>query len=151
MFSLPELFKQSTSYSEGGVWNVRACFLPGKVWLPEKMVMVSAGDSHTAALSESGQVTSQSFYPRTSNLSLISGLCLGHIQRQQRPNRPRGGHEGGEVASEGAGRGPRDQDRVPLGPPRHAQLRRPALDDGELRAGPGATTPWLKSPVVRWW
>ena len=33
------------------------CFLPGKVSLPEKMVMVSAGDSHTAALSESGQVT----------------------------------------------------------------------------------------------
>ena len=33
------------------------CFLPGKVPLPEKMVMLSAGDSHTAALSQSGQVT----------------------------------------------------------------------------------------------
>ena len=44
------------------------CFLPGKVSLPEKMVMVSAGDSHTAALSESGQVTV------TVSLSLTSGL-----------------------------------------------------------------------------
>jgi len=29
---------------------------PGKVELPEKIVMVSAGDSHTAALSETGRV-----------------------------------------------------------------------------------------------
>ena len=33
------------------------CFLPGAVSLPEKIVMLSAGDSHTAALSQSGQVT----------------------------------------------------------------------------------------------
>ena len=32
------------------------CFQPGRVSLEEKIVMVSAGDSHTAALSESGQV-----------------------------------------------------------------------------------------------
>lgn len=32
------------------------CFLPGKVELPDKVVMVSAGDSHTAALTEDGKV-----------------------------------------------------------------------------------------------
>jgi len=32
------------------------CFEPGKVELDEKVVMLSAGDSHTAALAESGQV-----------------------------------------------------------------------------------------------
>lgn len=32
------------------------CMEPGKVDLPEKIVLVSAGDSHTAALSEFGQV-----------------------------------------------------------------------------------------------
>jgi len=57
--------------SEGQVWTFgcndegslgrtveeeEECFLPGKVTLPEKVVMLSAGDSHTAALSQSGQV-----------------------------------------------------------------------------------------------
>jgi len=32
------------------------CFIPGKVEIEEKMIMLSAGDSHTAALAESGQV-----------------------------------------------------------------------------------------------
>lgn len=32
------------------------CFIPGKVSLPEKVVQISAGDSHSAALTESGQV-----------------------------------------------------------------------------------------------
>jgi len=32
------------------------CMEPGKVDLPEKIVLVSAGDSHSAALSEFGQV-----------------------------------------------------------------------------------------------
>ena len=32
------------------------CFTPGKVELPEKIVQISAGDSHTAALTETGQV-----------------------------------------------------------------------------------------------
>ena len=94
------------------------CFLPGKVSLPEKMVMVSAGDSHTAALSESGQVivTVSLISHLSSVISLLpnSGLCLGHIPRQQWPDRPSGGHEGGEVGREGAGGGPRDQDRVRL-------------------------------------
>ena len=35
------------------------CFQPGLVTLAEKVVMLSAGDSHTAALSETGQVTSR--------------------------------------------------------------------------------------------
>ena len=32
------------------------CFIPGKVSLPEKVVQISAGDSHSAALTETGQV-----------------------------------------------------------------------------------------------
>ena len=32
------------------------CMLPEKVELPEKIVLVSAGDSHTAALSASGRL-----------------------------------------------------------------------------------------------
>jgi len=32
------------------------CFTPGKVELPEKIVQISAGDSHSAALTETGQV-----------------------------------------------------------------------------------------------
>jgi len=32
------------------------CFVPGKVEIGEKVVMLSAGDSHTAALADSGQV-----------------------------------------------------------------------------------------------
>ena len=42
------------------------CFLPGRVNLDEKVVMLSAGDSHTAALSESGQVSRH--LPLTSQL-----------------------------------------------------------------------------------
>ena len=110
------------------------CFLPGKVPLPEKMVMLSAGDSHTAALSQSGQVKVTVSH-LTSHI-LYAGLCLGNIPRQQWPDWSRRGHEGGEGPGEGAGGRPRDQDRVRLGPPGHAQLRRSDLDDGELRAGP---------------
>ena len=32
------------------------CFVPGKVEIEEKVVGISAGDSHTAALTETGQV-----------------------------------------------------------------------------------------------
>merc|ERR1719239_581654 len=32
------------------------CCVPAKVSLPEKVVQISAGDSHSAALTESGQV-----------------------------------------------------------------------------------------------
>lgn len=45
---------------EGGLGRIvdeeEECFLPGKVSLPSKVVQLSAGDSHTAALTEEGEV-----------------------------------------------------------------------------------------------
>ena len=32
------------------------CFIPGKVELEQKVVQITAGDSHTAALTEEGEV-----------------------------------------------------------------------------------------------
>ena len=86
------------------------CFLPGLVALPEKVVMLSAGDSHTAALAESGQVRESLLCPQY--YLTLSGLLVGNIQRQQRPYWPCGGHEDREDSSHGADRAARHQDRV---------------------------------------
>ena len=85
--------------SEGSVWTFgcndegslgrkvdeeEECFTPGNVEIDEKIVQISAGDSHSAALTESGQVGSKlilfpliSKYVFTTSISL--GLDLGNI------------------------------------------------------------------------
>jgi len=53
------------------------CFLPGRVNLDEKVVMLSAGDSHTAALSESGQVyVWGTFRDSSGPIGLVEGMKI---------------------------------------------------------------------------
>ena len=56
------------------------CFTPGQVPLPERVVMVTAGDSHTAALTQSGAVWAWGTFRDSSGP--IGLVVEGHLQKE---------------------------------------------------------------------
>ena len=62
------------------------CFLPGKVSLPDRVVMVSCGDSHTMALTAGGEVWAWGTFRDSSGpIGLVEG---GVLQTEPTPVLP---------------------------------------------------------------
>ena len=125
---------------EGSLGRVVAeeedCFVPGKVEIEEKVVGISAGDSHSAALTETG-ISGDWRLPDRAELNSVflplrPGLGVGHLQRQQRPHRAADLGPAGEDSGQGGApdqkRGRRGEGRLRGGPPRPPHQGRGYLD-----------------------
>ena len=89
--------------------------------------MLSAGDSHTAALADTGDdpiISPLDTRPITTNHKCCSrsSVCVGNLQRQQWTHRTGGLYEDREDSSQGVGGKPHRQDCVRIRSPGHARL-----------------------------